>query len=218
MGTFVWTKMGAEGGQSLPRIIALKEAERQAGSGVFWWGIGNSLGVAVHEAAAKSGGTLPVIFSTMLTRHKRADSHPNYVCVWEHWQDQQGIVRPLPPHVLEWSRGNEAKKVHYALVCRSTEPLSIADLGQFDPSKCKTVKGKSPGGSQVTALLEEDASMDHSRGEYHRCFKADLVEPWVVKLVRPRRMSQDEQSIQNSWRPGGDWLGFVGRFRSGLIP
>jgi hypothetical protein len=35
MTAFVWTKMQAEGGQTLSSILAIKEAERLAGDGIF---------------------------------------------------------------------------------------------------------------------------------------------------------------------------------------
>jgi hypothetical protein len=34
---FVWTKIEAEGGQSIDRILHRKELERQS-VGTFWWG------------------------------------------------------------------------------------------------------------------------------------------------------------------------------------
>ena len=36
--------MGDEAGQSLNGIIARKDAERALGNGLFYWGIGSSLG------------------------------------------------------------------------------------------------------------------------------------------------------------------------------
>jgi hypothetical protein len=49
--TFVWTKMGAESGEGLAQIVRRKEGERVAGRGIFWWGIGTSLGPAVPDRA-----------------------------------------------------------------------------------------------------------------------------------------------------------------------
>lgn len=43
--------MQAEAGEILAGIVARKEAERAAGNGEFWWGIGNSLGKAVQDSA-----------------------------------------------------------------------------------------------------------------------------------------------------------------------
>ncbi len=38
MPYFIWSKMQMESGLSLSQILVLKEAERLAGDGVFWWG------------------------------------------------------------------------------------------------------------------------------------------------------------------------------------
>lgn len=76
MDTFVWTKMGVESGEGLEQIVRRKEAERVAGNGQFWWGIGNSLGPAVREAARAQRGRVPVLFSVMLGKPKVADSAP----------------------------------------------------------------------------------------------------------------------------------------------
>jgi hypothetical protein len=51
MTVFVWTKMGVESGEKLEQIVRRKEAERVKGNGQFWWGVGNSLGPAVRDAA-----------------------------------------------------------------------------------------------------------------------------------------------------------------------
>jgi hypothetical protein len=176
-------------------------------------GIGNSLGSAVREAAINSGGTLPILFSMMRTRPKRMDSHPEQVCFWTSWTDSTGAVRKTPSHVLNWSRGDDSKKFHYALVCHSTEPLTLGDHGPFDPSHCRTHLGNPPGGSQVTALLHADLDKDHSPGTYNFGFRATLVEPWTVKLVMPRTLSMEEREIHSSWKKGDDWRRFVERFR-----
>jgi hypothetical protein len=79
MDVFVWTRMGVESGEGLEQIVRRKEAERVEGNGQFWWGIGNSLGPAVRNAAREAGGRLPVLFSIMLGRPRAADSAPQMV-------------------------------------------------------------------------------------------------------------------------------------------
>jgi hypothetical protein len=39
--SFIWTKIQADAGQSVDRILNRKELERQSGK-TFWWGIGES--------------------------------------------------------------------------------------------------------------------------------------------------------------------------------
>src|SRR5438477_6594461 len=188
MGTFVWTKMGVEAGERLEAIIARKEAERQAGKGEFWWGIGSSLGPAVHERAKQSGGTLPVVFSAMRARPKSGDAAPAQVWRWTAYEGGDGRVHNIPSYAKVTSKGADAKDRHYALVCQSDMPLALRTEGRrFDAKSCRTLAGKLPGPSQVTALLEGDPR-GHQRGDYEICFRATLVEPWAVKLLDPVRV------------------------------
>ena len=186
MDTFVWTKMGVEFGEGLERIVSRKETERVAGSGQFWWGIGNSLGPAAREAARSQGGKLPVLFSTMLGKPRTADSAPEMIWQWTAREDEAGRIHTIPAHAKVISRGAAAKDRHYAFVCYSPAPLALAHRGnRFDPAQCRTLSGKLPGASQVTALLRGDPDT-HRSGPYEVCFRALLVEPWAVKLVRPQ--------------------------------
>jgi hypothetical protein len=188
MEAFVWTKMGTESGEGLQDIVRRKEAERVEGKGQFWWGIGNSLGSAVRSAARLQGGTLPVFFSTMLGKPKATDSAPEMVWRWTGWEDETGRIHDIPAHAKIISRGTAAKDRHYALVCHSAVPLALARGGpHFDPAQCRTLSGKVPGASQVTALLRGKPD-NHRAGPYEISFRAVLVEPWAVKLVRPRRV------------------------------
>jgi hypothetical protein len=186
MQSFVWTKMGVESGEGLAQIVQRKEAERKAGAGAFWWGIGNSLGPAVRNEALTHGGTLPVLFSTMLGRAKPVDVSPDQVWRWTKWEDENGRLQDIPAHVKVISRGRISKEKHYALVCHSDVPLGLrSGSGRFDPNLCRTLAGKVPGSSQVTALLR-GSPIGHPKGAYEICFQATLVAPWAVKLVQPK--------------------------------
>ena len=202
---FVWSKMQAEAGQSLDAIIARKEAERIAGNGVFWWGIGSSLGEAVVDAAKGSGGKLPVLFSKMLSTPKKQDSTPGEVWLWTTWENANGKKVPIPGHVLVTSRSGHQKKTHYALACYSSEPLAIGDHGRFNPSLCKTPAGKQPGSSQVTALLKGNHQGGHNMGPYRTGFRAVLVDPFMAKLVAYRPLSPVQRLQLNSWKMGDNW-------------
>jgi hypothetical protein len=186
MNVFVWTKMGVESGEVLEQIVRRKEAERIEGHCQFWWGIGNSLGPAVRDAARSQGDRLPVLFSMMLGRPRAADAAPETVWQWTSWEDEAGRIHAVPPHAKVISRGAKAKDRHYALVCHSDAPLALVHGGaRFDPARCRTLSGKVPGASQVTALLRGNPDT-HESGPYEICFRAVLVEPWAVKLVHSR--------------------------------
>ena len=185
MSAFVWTKMGVEFGEGLAQIVRRKETERISGRGEFWWGIGNSLGATVREYARSQGGTLPVVFSMMLARPKPIDESPGVVWRWTGWEDESGQIHDVPSYAKVISRGAPTKGKHYALICRSDIPLGLERGGtRFGPKMCRTPTGKVPGASQVTALLLGSAA-GHPRGPYEICFRATLVEPWTIKLVRP---------------------------------
>jgi hypothetical protein len=142
--------MQSEAGQDLAAIVKRKEAERRAlGAGIFWWGIGNSLGSAVLGAARNAGGTLPVLWSVMKSKPKKHDSNPGGIRLWEAYEDASGRICDIPPHVIVTSRASD-REHHYALVCRSEAALSLGDYGPFDPASCRTLAGKTPGASQVT--------------------------------------------------------------------
>lgn len=177
----VWSRMQAEAGEPLAAIIARKEVERLAGDGVFFWGIGTPLGRAVIDAARSSGGILPVLWSVMKSRPKVIDTAPPCVVRWTAYEDWTGREHRLPDHVMITSRLTE-RDHHYALVCRSSTSLTLGDLGPFDPAMCRTIDGRVPGASQVTALLRDGGS--HDTGTYRVAFRADLVEPWAVRLTR----------------------------------
>jgi hypothetical protein len=181
---FVFTKMGTEAGEDLTSIVARKEKERSVGSGIFWWGIGSSLGRAVTEAAQSAGGTLPVLFLQMVGRPQHHDVDPTLIFRWTKWRDWNGAEAEIPDFIRVTSRGAESKKNHYALVCHSKDPIRFDLNGQrFDPRLCITAAGRIPGSSQVTALVRGNLEADHSRGQYRIAFRATLEFPWQAKLV-----------------------------------
>lgn len=212
MPYFIWSKMQMESGLPLPQILVLKEAERLAGDGVFWWGIGSALDRnAICRAAAEAGGTLPVLFSLMLSQPQRKDSLPDHVTVWTKWETD-GKAQELPLHVLSFSRGH-ARKYHYALVCRSAAPLALVSH-PFDPTCCQNPSGNPVAGSQVTALLQGDIEdRNHSPGIYHFGFRATLAEPWFVKLTDPLRVAATDAQLFDAWEDA--WRNFTARLKNG---
>lgn len=143
MSTSRTASIRSEAGQGLGAIVAHKEAERVAGNGVFWCGIGNSLGDAVRDAAQSTDSrTLRVLFSKMLSTPQAHDVNPSDRHVWTRWGDRDGRIYPVPPHVRVVNRVSVNRDYHYALVCFSRNPLSLGECGPFDPSLCQTRRGK----------------------------------------------------------------------------
>jgi hypothetical protein len=186
---FVWTKIGTEAGEGVDKILARKENERIEGAGIFWWGIGTSLGPALCEQARLTGGKIPVLFCEMLGKAQSHDASPTSTIRWLRWRDWASSEFDVPSFVEVTSRGEDRngkrKDKHYALVCCSETKIDIDRTGRlFDPKNCRTLRGKVPGDSQNTALLEGDFSQSHPNGRYRIAFTANLVSPWQAHLTR----------------------------------
>lgn len=214
--------MGEESGETLETIIQRKEWERQMGSGMFIWGIGQSLGRNV-EAVAKNMAPFPVKFSPMLSRAKQIDIAPSAVAMWTHWEDQAGNVRPLPAHLLVTSRATlpsgKEKKNHYGLICNSSQPLQINNAGEIQHSRARNIFSNKPvGASQVTAVVKmvSDEASTGSR-TYPVSFDAQLEYPYYVKLAKPRILSQDDVNAIKRVSALGNiqsWKSLVQRLRN----
>lgn len=183
-----WSRMQAEAGQPLQAIVARKEIERRAGSGLFFWGVGNAPATITRTLA---GQQIPVrvVFSTMKSRPRLADSAPSRIVVWRKYIDHDGKEREVPPHVLVTSRAESArgeKKVHYALMCYSSEPLMLKSGIAFDHSAFRNAGGKGApvGASQVTALLRR-VEHDRPEADYEANFSAWLAGAYWVRLLDP---------------------------------
>lgn len=195
--TFCWTKMGTEAGEDLGTIVRRKEWERQLGGGVFFWGIGQSLGTNALKATEQLG-TLDVLFSPMLSRAKSIDRNPNKIVVWSSWIDSSGEINPLPKHVLVTSRATlpsgRAKLNHYALVCRSSVALFREQTFNVHYASLRNLVSDKPlGHSQVTAVVKVDNQAKSNTGRtYPVAFSAKLDSPYFVQLRHPRHLLESE--------------------------
>src|SRR5260370_37083545 len=149
----VWTKIQADAGQSVDRILRRKELERQAG-GTFWWGIGQ----APREEKIKLLGLKPELFFSLMpsNAHSR-DSNPDGVLVWE-----QYIIgdtrKTVPLHAVVISRAHDKngnlKSSYDALICESSEAIPCTAGGTVDIGKLRNIGGRRIGSSQITAVVE----------------------------------------------------------------
>jgi len=183
-----WSRMQAEAGQQLEAILARKELERRAGEGLFFWGVGNAPAV-IANVLARAKVPVRIILSIMKSRPRMADVAPSRTVAWRRYVDAQGVDRLLPPHALVTSRGDNAsgaKRAHYALICRSEEPLAIRRGQPFDPAAFRNAGGTGApvGASQVTALLRRVAE-DSGVSDYEANISAQLAEDYWVRLKDP---------------------------------
>ncbi|MDH7972520.1 hypothetical protein QH494_10030 [Sphingomonas sp. AR_OL41] len=187
-----WTRMQAEAGQGLEMILARKDLERRTCDGTFLWGVGNAPG---SEPARLARGNVPVdvIFSVMKSRPKERDANASELNVWRGYTDQFGVERALPAGALVTSRAAEASsrvRSHYALMCRSDLPVTLRDLGPFNPKAFRNVGGRGApvGASQVTALLREFEPNEEDQGGYRANVRATLTGGYWVRLINPVRL------------------------------
>jgi hypothetical protein len=113
MASFVWTKMQGQAGQTIEVTVARKEAERIAGSGRFWWGIGNNL-LSLADEARRAEGDLTVLFSRMRSPAAKHDTNPENVLLWTKWKDDKGL-HEIPTHIVCLSRAPTKPKAAEAI-------------------------------------------------------------------------------------------------------
>lgn len=195
-----WTRMQAEAGQGLERIIHRKEQERLAGDGLFFWGVGNAPSTMIR-ALSRMGAKIPVVFSVMKGKPKAIDEKPDAVVAWNGYIDNQGVEQTVPEHVLVTSRRDSAggpKRSHYALMCFSALPLELRTGLPFDHRRYRNagVAGGMIGASQVTALIEPGVSFNNpGQADYHENLVAELTGSYWVKLTRPSAVSAELVSL-----------------------
>ena len=163
-----------------------------------------------------------VVFSVMKTRPKAIDAAPVIVLAWRRYSGADGREQPLPPHCLVTSRGTtsgNAKARHYALVCRSDNPLVLRDLGPFDPGAYRNLSGTGAaiGASQVTALVRRVGF--EGSGSYRMNLKATLTQDLWVRLCDPVALSGPKLAAirdGGAHPPADEWREFVRGF--GRLP
>ncbi len=212
--------MQAESGQQLNQIVRRKEIERQATGGVFFWGVGNAPNRATRELALTET-KVPVIFSVMKSAPRQHDAHPDCLIVWKKYINRYGDVRELPEACLVTSRARKGiSQVHYALVCESTTPLGLSDVGPFDHRSYVNfgANGKKIAGSQVTALVirSQVAEVEVS---YRANMVANLTGDYWVKLLDPvtvsgRRQAELLDQIALTVRTPEEWRTLVKGLRN----
>jgi hypothetical protein len=184
---FCWTKMGDEAGQNLNGIIARKDAERELGDGVFFWGIGSALGPRFWKFVAETRNPL-VLFSPMKSRPKLIDSRPERVFAWRSYVDKSGSKHLLPKHAFVTSRGTTTlskKSYHYALVCKRERCLLGDEWPLLRWNTLRNFEGQKLGFSQVTAVVEQADKSQVAGPSYEVMFSASLVPPYYVTLSDP---------------------------------
>jgi hypothetical protein len=183
---FCWTKHGTEAGEDIGAILARKEAERLASGGTFFWGIGNAIGPSVETLLAHAAEP-QVVFTPMRSRPAARDVTPAQVAIWHRGIGLDGAPFDLPDYARVTSRLSRTRNYHYALVCRSEQPLGIsAPRGpSFASTHVQNLRsGSIVGASQVTSVVRRIAcALGLVPSSYTVSSTADLVAPYFVRLT-----------------------------------
>lgn len=186
---FCWTRFGTEAGETIDRILERKEWERRANSGVFYWGVGNSVAPGLAELLRRTACP-EVLFSPIKSRPRAVDVYPQAVVRWLGGVTLDGERITLPSSARITSGLSGAPR--YALVCASEQPLRIADHGSLGLSTLRNlVSGNAVGASQVTAVVERLVD-SHDGHEYKVAFRAHLVAPYFIRLM-DRVITEEEE-------------------------
>ena len=185
---FCWTKFGAEAGEQAPSIMRRKELERLRNSGVFLWGIGNSIRPSLPALLALTDCP-EVLFTPMRSQAAKKDAAPEGLVAWTGAVGWDGHPYQLPAHTLVTSRHDVSspRSNHFALVCRSDRPLStdLAGTASVDPDEVRNINsGSSVGSSQVTSVVRRSGKA-LGRSSYPVAVRARLVYPYFVRLTSP---------------------------------
>ncbi len=218
-----WSRMQAEAGQQLHAIIERKERERQAGNGLFLWGVGNAPAAQIR-VLARLGIPVPVIFSVMKVKARAINSAPTRTLAWRRYIDANGAERPLPPGALVTSRGHSArgaeKERHYALMCRSEAPLRLVRGVPFDPAAYRNASGTGArvGASQVTALLRR-VEEPNDNAAYETNMVAQLVGSYWVRLTDPVQLdAATVKAVADFYGDQQRWVRLMREVWSSAVP
>ena len=186
-GAFCWTRFGAEAGESFNDILVRKDAERRAGDGVFYWGIGSAVGRSLKELIARVDAP-EVLFSPIAGAPRASDVSPSHVVRWMEAQALHGESMLLPEHACVTSRWDPDRPdiARYALVCRSDDPLRLRDHGELCFGALRNLLSDARiGASQVTAVVRQDPAEPASGLRYRVALRASLVWPYLIRLASP---------------------------------
>lgn len=182
---FCWTKYGTEAGEHVSSILERKEAERVAGGGTFLWGIGNAIGPSVDALLARAEKP-EVVFTPMKSRPAARDVAPPRTAVWHRGVGLDGAPYEVPTFSTVTSRVTLSRAHHYALVCRSDEPIGsqAGTRPTFAATHVENLRsGSKVGASQVTSVVRRIAcALGLLPSNYSVAFTAELVAPYFVRL------------------------------------
>jgi len=198
-GCFCWSRFGTEAGEPVGAILKRKEIERKGNRGVFLWGVGNALGPSMRELLRVEDNP-EVIFSPIRTPAKPRDVEPQSVVRWTGGRDLYGAAFQLPDESIVTSRADPVGRPprHYALVCYSEAPLTLASSPvEFGVGQLTNLLTSSKvGASQVTAIVRYNGLPGSEGTQYPAAMRARLVSPFFLELTSPEPACKVRNEIQ----------------------
>lgn len=199
---FCWTKFGTEAGESIGSILVRKERERTLNGGIFLWGIGNGLGPSIVDLLEASAHP-ELIFSPIKSKPRAVDEKPSGLLLWTSGLTVDGRRVALPKHsfVTSRSHGTAKPRAHFALVCKSSLPLSLDPTGvEFNVGQVTNLRsGKPVGSSQVTSVVGYSSNQVVNQGKsYQVAMRATLAAPYYVRLIDPIPVPSSVQEVVTS--------------------
>jgi len=183
--TFLWTRIGPEGGFSLPQIIYWKEIQRAVGNGTFWWGIGTA--PAKEKVRVAIGEKCPtVLFSVQKTQKHRGRGSRSRI-LWTKYVDENGRERGLEENVYITSESLTGRS-HHAIKAQSLKPLETKKGIGFDLGLFQHYHGKKRIGQAVTSVLQRDLNGVVSGEIYDEGFQATLL--GIYELTGPKKLNE----------------------------
>jgi hypothetical protein len=184
---FCWTRFGPEAGESFTEILARKNTEREAGNGIFYWGIGSAVGRALRELISHVVEP-EVLFSPITSAPRPADVSPAHVVRWTAGLGLFGERVVLPEHAFVTSRWDPERPgtARYALVCAADEPLRLDMHGELSFGSLRNFcSGAAVGASQVTAVVRRDTERPQTGRIYPVALRTSLAWPYLLRLTSP---------------------------------
>lgn len=194
---FVWQKPGNESSQTISSNFNIKEAQRSHNpSGVFLWGVGNSIGKDTLSLLLEKTNNNPlVVFSEIISDSRPQDityinTKEKTLKLWTRAKQKNGSSFAFPAGSQVVSTLDSPGEQHYALVCQSDIPLrpnwdSGLEIRAREMRHIRT-GGKLQGKSALYVVDKTPPREPMKQKTFHKMLLAvRLVEPYFVTLTDP---------------------------------
>ena len=225
------TKFGPESGETASAILARKEWERKSGKAAhaneFWWGVGEGGTAELVRYLIEKYKAKSIIFMAVKDQTTKGSAPPQ-VLVWRKYRtlaSHQNI--DIPENVLITSsvstKGGKFKSNHFALVCKSRDPIRAWSIGRFANNQYKNLTksekgyklGSNKRGQRTTSPLVRCSSGAIAVADCDSAiqFSAHFTVPYCVELQDSKRVPYAQILALNVINNVERWLTGVAAIR-----